>query len=75
MPKGYAMRAELTRLGRSALLLLRAQLPTGYNAVIVVTDPDGNWGVASSGDENYIERVLRAATTAAAIADGKSKRG
>jgi hypothetical protein len=41
-------------------------LPPGYNAVLVVTDPEGAWvGVSSTADDDYIARILTAALTGA----------
>ncbi|HKY40739.1 MAG TPA: hypothetical protein VJN18_32615 [Polyangiaceae bacterium] len=53
-------RAQLVRLAEG--VRKRAKLPAGFNLVVVVTDPNGDWvGVSSSADDDYTARILTAA--------------
>lgn len=59
-----ALRQELVDLARAKREAI--DIPPGYNAVLVVTDPDGAWvGVSSTADDEYTARILRAALTGA----------
>lgn len=54
------MRATL--VGMAQAIRDKAQPPEGFNVVVVVTDPDGDWcGVSSTADDAYTARLLFAA--------------
>lgn len=54
------MRTTLVKMAQA--IRDSAQLPAGFNVVVVVTDPEGDWcGVSSTSADAYTARLLFAA--------------